>query len=61
MFVYHIYESLIDPHLYKTGLNICHLLYEDIGSVEFVTRDFMLMLFICSEIAGRSFIMYMRV
>ena len=25
MFVYHIYESLIDPRLYKTGLNICHL------------------------------------
>ena len=31
--------------------------YEDMGSVDFVTRDFML---ICSKIAGCSFIAYMR-
>ena len=25
MFVYHVYESLIDQRLYETALNICHL------------------------------------
>ena len=58
MFVYHVYESLIGPRLYRTALNI-YVIYEDIGSVDFVTRDFKL-IFIRSEIAGCSFITYMR-
>ena len=42
MFVYHVYERHIDPRLYETALNV---ICEDIGSVDFVTRDFMLRCF----------------
>ena len=42
MFVYHENERLIDPRLYETALNV---ICEDIGSVDFVTRDFMLRCF----------------
>ena len=38
----------------QTALNKCYL-YEDMGSVDFVTRDFML---ICSEIAGLFLFFY---
>ena len=41
MFVYHVFERRIDPRL-ETALNV---ICEDIGSVDFVTRDFMLRCF----------------
>ena len=47
---------------FQAALNEHNVSCEDIGSVDFVTCcDFMLMLFICSENAGRLLITDLRV
>ena len=53
--LWHLLRFTGSDSLIQTALNV---IYEDMGSVDLVSRDFMI---ICSEIGGCSFITYLSV
>ena len=56
--LWHLFRFTGSDQLQDITQHQINAIFEEMGSVDFVTRDFMLF---CSEIAGCSFIIYLRV